>query len=193
MPKSDLESFVQQYGKVKRLAKRLHEGEVVQLRDIAAVLGKQAITDFKSEWQSETNYRQAFKSKPAVVVAYEAKLKLADMMYGRAEKLSGLRGNTSKAAQNAKIKNMYDKAEKYYETALELLAENYEQDASLGMYFDRNFDFTEGNEPGPTLRAYRVPKHPAASTTDMYNIARRATEQLPQLWQIPEKQTLKQQ
>ena len=63
---------MQQYGKVKRLAKRLHEGEVVQLRDIAAVLGKQAITDFRSEWQSEIDYRKALANKPKIVKDYEA-------------------------------------------------------------------------------------------------------------------------
>ncbi len=60
---------------------------------------------------------------------------------------------------------MYDKAEKYYEAALELLAENYEQDASLGMYFDRNFDFTEGNKPGPDIES--VPR--AKTSRSIYN------------------------
>lgn len=86
---TDLEIFVQKYGKVKRLAERLNAGEVVQVREIAAILGKQATAEFESRWQSENSYRATLKDKPDVVTAYEAKLKRGDMLFGRAEKLSG--------------------------------------------------------------------------------------------------------
>ena len=54
---TELEMFVQKYGKVKRLAERLDAGELVQLREIAGVLGEQATAEFNSRWQSENSYR----------------------------------------------------------------------------------------------------------------------------------------
>ena len=151
---TDLEIFVQNYGKVKRLAERLDAGELVQLREIAGVLGEQATAEFKSRWQSENSYRATLKDKPDVVTAYEAKLKRGDMLFGRAEKLSGSatrRKIGGKVVQGDAVKNMYYKAEKMYEEALEILAENYATDKSLQMYFDRDLDFAIGSELAPDI------------------------------------------
>ena len=151
---TDLEIFVQKYGKVKRLAERLNEGEVVQLREIAGVLGEEATAEFKSRCQSENSYRATLKDKPDVVTAYEAKLKRGDMLFGRAEKLSGSatrRKIGGKVVQSDAVKNMHYKAEKMYEEALEILSENYATDKSLVMYFDRDLDFAIGGELGPDI------------------------------------------
>ena len=151
---TDLEIFVQKYGKVKRLAERLNEGEVVQVREIAAVLGKQATAEFESRWQDEINFRKNIKDKPHAVLAYEAKLKRGDMLFGRAEKLSATaagRKRAGKVLHGDAVKNMYYKAEKMYEEALEILAENYATDKSLEMYFDRDLDFAIGSELAPDI------------------------------------------
>ena len=151
---TDLEIFVQKYGKVKRLAERLNAGEVVQVREIAAILGKQATAEFESRWQDEINFRKNIKDKPHAVLAYEAKLKRGDMLFGRAEKLSATaagRKRAGKVVQSDAVKNMYYKAEKMYEEALEILAENYAADKSLEMYFDRDLDFAIGSELAPDI------------------------------------------
>ena len=151
---TDLEIFVQKYGKVKRLAERLNAGEVVQVREIAAILGKQATAEFESRWQDEINFRKNIKDKPDVVTAYEAKLKRGDMLFGRAENLSGSatrRKIDGKVLHGDAVKNMYYKAEKMYEEALEILAENYATDKSLEMYFDRDLDFAIGSELAPDI------------------------------------------
>ena len=151
---TELELFVQHYVKVKRLAERLDAGELVQLREIAGVLGKEATAEFKSRWQSENSYRATLKDKPDVVTAYEAKLKRGDMLFGRAENLSGSatrRKIGGKVVHGDAVKNMYYKAEKMYEEALEILAENYATDKSLQMYFDRDLDFAIGGELGPDI------------------------------------------
>ena len=151
---TELELFVQKYGKVKRLAERLDEGELVQLREIAGVLGEQATAEFESRWQDEINFRKNLKDKPYAVLAYEARLKRGDMLFGRAEKLSGSatrRKIGGKVVHGDAVKNMYYKAEKIYEEALEILAENYATDKSLEMYFDRDLDFAIGGELGPEI------------------------------------------
>ena len=67
---TDLEIFVQKYGKVKRLAERLDAGELVQVREIAGVLGEKATAEFESRWQDEINFRKNIKDKPHAVLAY---------------------------------------------------------------------------------------------------------------------------
>ena len=158
---TELELFVQHYVKVKRLAERLNAGEVVQVREIAGVLGEEATAEFNSRWQSENSYRATFQDKPDVVTAYEAKLKRGDMLFGRAEKLSATaagRKRAGKVLHGDAVKNMYYKAEKMYEEALEILAENYATDKSLEMYFDRDLDFAIGSELAPDIgKRPRIP------------------------------------
>ena len=85
---SKLADLVGRYEQGKVLAQRLRNGENVELREIKAALGEEVVSDFKSRWQGQKTVEEYERDKPEQIKRYEKLLRKADMLFGRAEKLS---------------------------------------------------------------------------------------------------------
>ena len=158
--KSRLAIFVQRYEQGKWLVERLRNGENVELREIKAALGEEVVSDFKSRWQGQKTVDEYERDKPEQIKRYEKLLRKADMLFGRAEKLSATadqRKAEGKAVKKAGIERMYRSAEQQYERALEQLAADYSRDKTLNDYFDRELDFDAGGALGADRD--RVPRY----------------------------------
>jgi hypothetical protein len=141
---NELEQFVLRHSALKRLLEKLQGGSAVELRNLNEVVGKHAGREFKRRWNDELAQRKAQLDKPKVVTDYEAMLRTADLTFGRAEKLfatAGKRTAAGKKVNHAAIKELYGKAEKYYEEALEYLQSEHSKDRALEQWFDRQLVF----------------------------------------------------
>jgi hypothetical protein len=120
--------------KLEELMRRLKSGRIVQNRDIKRWTTEAEYEALTQDWQNEKSTRISPKDKPPVLAEYEAKLKTADFLFARAEKLS--------RRLRASSKRMYEKSDAAYESALERLQEILEADRTLEMWLDRSVDFS---------------------------------------------------
>jgi hypothetical protein len=135
VPVNDLSpADVKRADKLEELMRRLKSGRVVQNRDIKRWTTEAEYEALTQDWQNEKSTRISPKDKPPVLAEYEAKLKTADFLFARAEKLS--------RRLRASSKRMYEKSDAAYESALERLQEILEADRTLEMWLDRSVDFS---------------------------------------------------
>jgi hypothetical protein len=123
---------------------RLKQGKNVQNRDLQTWLSAEAFEQIEAEWTSQRELRADLEKKPAEIVEYERRLRLANFTYNRAESYS-LRGRAATASR------MFARAEKQFEHLLEHLEEIIAIDPGLRSWFDRDTscDINSLNGPDP--------------------------------------------
>lgn len=128
--------------KINALLAKLDADKNVSLRDLRSALGDEGVVEYEGKWQYELERRAEFGVKPVAIKDYEEILKKADFANNRAD---GIKINSrSKRDNYGRYSNqrLRGEAESFCEDALERLEEIIAVDSSLGVWFDRNLDFT---------------------------------------------------
>jgi hypothetical protein len=116
--------------RIKDLISRLESGQTVSTRALSRVLTEKQMATLEEEWKEEKSSRKV--QKPLAIKKYEALIKAAILLYGRADRMY------FKGVQHHKIKSMSQKADNAFELALEHLEEAIGSDGSLRLWIDRD-------------------------------------------------------
>ena len=93
--------------------------------------------------------REMDKEDSESLAAYTDKLRLADLWFGQADKLSS-------KGRSASAKAMFSRAERMYEAAYECLQELLDREPQLARLLDRHFEY--GGEDSPALDPDSAPR-----------------------------------
>ena len=124
--------------KLQAIADKLKRGENVQNRQLQTWLNEDEYEQFEAEWQEQVALHETLKDKPSELKRYKEKLKEAIIMRNRSDAYHR-KGNKASAYK------LDSKCESLCEDALEILQEIVQYDASLQIWFDREFDFGHGS------------------------------------------------
>lgn len=116
--------------RIKNLIARLESGVDVSIRSLSRVLTESQLETLESNWKEEKLNRKV--QKPLSIKKYEALIKTAILLYGRAERMC------FEEVPAHKIKAMFHKADNAFELALEHLNEAIGYDGSLRLWIDRD-------------------------------------------------------
>lgn len=116
--------------RIKTLIARLECGESVSTSSLSRVLTESQMKTLSAEWEEEKSNRKV--PKPASLKKYEALVKTAIFLHGRADRMC------FDDAPAHKVKAMFHKADHAFELALEHLAEAIEADCSIRLWIDRD-------------------------------------------------------
>jgi len=117
-------------GRIKTLIARLECGDIVSTRAISRVLTQAQLEAMDHAWIDEKSCRKVVK--PLAIKKYEAMVKTAILLYGRADRLYFTK------APAHKIKAMAQKAEYAFNNAFLFLEEAIEIDPNNQLWIDRD-------------------------------------------------------
>ena len=115
--------------RMKTLIYRLEAGDIVSARALSRVLTQDQLEDLEKAWVEERACRKV--KKPLAIKKYEAMVKNAILLYGRADKMYSLKSPVYK------IKSMSQKAEYAFTNAFLFLEEAIEIDPDVQLWIDR--------------------------------------------------------
>jgi hypothetical protein len=116
--------------RIKTLIARLETGETVSNRSLERVLTEAQILALEADWVEEKSLRKV--TKPLDIKKYEAMVKNALLLNGRADRMHFLKTPAHK------ITAMSNKAESAFLDAFLFLEEAIERDNSLKLWIDRD-------------------------------------------------------
>lgn len=135
--------------KLEAVLDRLKGQEIVQNRQLQALLSDDGYARYLDDCQMQRDLRETLLDKPSEVKEYEKRLKKAMFAYSKGDTASG-RGQ-SQAGQK-----LLHNAQHQFERALEYLSEAIAQDPHLRMWFDRDLD--SENVAGTRLSPRNMPQ-----------------------------------
>lgn len=133
---SSKQQTARQIEKIKRLLKKLHNGQHVQNRDIKIVLNEEQFEQMEKQWSEQKDLREELKNKPEPVKRYEKKLKKALFTYNKA----------STAQKQLTARRLFRQADIEFENLLEYLQEIIFAEPELRAWFDRDTNYTVNND-----------------------------------------------
>ena len=83
-----LKSNTKHIEKLKQVLERLSRGEIVQNRQLKAVLGIEDYARYCDDYREQTQLREMLKDKPDEITEYERRLKAATFAYNKADSKS---------------------------------------------------------------------------------------------------------
>lgn len=116
--------------RIKILIARLEAGGTVSTRALARVLTKDQMNALEADWLEEKSLRKI--AKPLAIKRYEAMIKSALLLYGRADRMHFLKTPAHK------ITALSNKAEIAFLDAFLYLEEAIEIDESIQLWIDRD-------------------------------------------------------
>ena len=118
--------------RIKTLIARLEAGETVSNRSLGRVLTEAQIRALEADWVEEKSLRKV--AKPLDIKKYEAMVKNALLLNGRADRMHSLKTPAHK------IIALSNKAESAFLNAFLFLEEAIERDNSIRLWIDRDLE-----------------------------------------------------
>ena len=115
----------------------LKNNQRLSMRRISNILSKAELLDLEQSWSEEKELRRV--SKPAEIKAYQKRMKLGCIFYGKMEKYS--LGSSKNTKLSLKFAN---KADSVFEVAIDYIQEAVRDNAELSIWLDRDV-FTEAS------------------------------------------------
>ena len=134
--------------KLHKLKKKIEIGKKVSRAELKAALTSKEMNEFVENWEHEKSGRKS--PLPNCIKRYLELARAGMLLYNRKEAMYG------KREEVYKIMNMANKADDYFQLALEIACESVDQDGSMLMYFDidpRNM-LNAGAEDLPKIRNF---------------------------------------
>jgi len=116
--------------RIKTLIERLEAGETVSTRSLERVLTNDQMIALETDWLEEKSLRRI--AKPLAIKKYEAMIKSALLLYGRADRMHFLKTPAHK------ITALSNKAETAFLDAFLYLEEAIDIDESIQLWIDRD-------------------------------------------------------
>jgi hypothetical protein len=118
--------------RIKTLIARLEAGETVSTRSLGRVLTEAQMLALEADWVEEKSLRKV--TKPLDIKKYEAMVKNALLLNGRADRMHSLKTPAHK------ITALSNKAESAFLNAFLFLEEAIERDNSIRLWIDRDLE-----------------------------------------------------
>lgn len=135
--------------KLRGLLTRLKQEKNVQNRELRTWLSADGYAQYKEEWAAQKDLRDELRDKPAEIIEYERRLKLANFTYNRAERFS-------QQGKHAAAKKLFAQSDTEFESVLTHLQEIVYSNPNLCIWFDR--DTTWGINSANSLHPSQVPQ-----------------------------------